>query len=99
MNHAMSPDPLLHRLAQLNWPSPVADHPDPAPGQLWRSSWNGVAGIVVILAPPIARSVEVAAASTDQTGDERTVLADTLVGMTAAVWTTITAKIKLFTLE
>jgi len=99
MNPAMSHDPLLHRLAQLNWPTPPADHPDPAPGQLWRSTWNGVASIVVTLAPPTGRNVAVAVASADQTGDEGTVVADTLLGMTVAVWTTITADIKFFTLE
>jgi hypothetical protein len=54
---------------------------------------------VVVVAPPTGRRVGVAAASADQTGDEGTVLAGTLLGMTAAVWTTVTADIKLFTLE
>lgn len=95
----MTTDPLLERLGGLRWPRPALDHPDPAPGQLWRASWNDTVCLVVVLAPTLGRTVLVAAAGDDEVGDELTVLASTVHDLSPAVWAGVTANIKTFTLE
>lgn len=92
-------DPLLQRLRQLQWPTPTSDHPDPEPGQLWRAAWSDVACLVVILAGPEGRTTRVAGATAEQVGDDATVIASTAHAMAPAVWASVSANIKNFTLE
>ncbi len=95
----MATDPLLRRLMGLTWPTPALDHPDPAPGQLWRAEWAGVACLVVIVEPHHGRTVSVVAAIADRVGDDTAVVAVTRHGLAPSVWTGVSAAIKMFTLE
>jgi plasmid maintenance system antidote protein VapI len=95
----MASDRLQRRLAELDWPTPALDQPELAPGQLWRASWHETAGLVVILGNPSGRTVNVAAASANATGDDKTLVASTGNSMTPTVWAGLTADIKTFTLE
>lgn len=95
----MPNDPLLQRLSDLSWPQPKMDRPQVEPGQLWRAAWQDVACLVVILEVPVGRQVSVAAASEAGSGDETAVVASTDAGLSSLLWGSVTASIKVFTLE
>lgn len=99
MGTPMSTDPLLDRLRRLTWPETAGDQPDPVPGQLWRAAWGGIVALVVTLEETRDRTVNVAASTVDEPGDERTVVAQTLSGFMPLVWASVSARIKAFTLE
>lgn len=95
----MATDPLLRRLNELSWPRVAFDQPKPAPGQLWRAEWEGTACLVVISGERAGRTIPVLAASSDDVGDERVIVAETENGMTLCIWTGVTRTIKTFTLD
>ena len=95
----MTTDPLLQRFNTLSWPYVAFDHPEPAPGQLWRAEWGGTACLVVVSGVPTGRIVPVVAATSDRIGDDRGIVARTENGMTPAVWGSVATSIKMFTLE
>jgi hypothetical protein len=99
MEPSMPTDPLLAALGRLRWPTPALDQPDPGPGQLWRAVWGEAACLVVTLASSPLRTTLVAAATAEQVGDDRTVIASTDRGMAPAVWAGVSGNIKTFTLE
>lgn len=95
----MTTDPLLQRLAGLAWPRPAMDRPAVGAGQLWRAAWRDNACLVVVLDAPVGRRVLVAAATSDEPGDDSVVLATTDAGLSPYVWGSVTGKIKVLTLE
>lgn len=95
----MPNDPLLQRLTMLAWPHPAMDRPQVEPGQLWRAAWQDMACLVVVLEARVGRQVFVAAASEERSGDEAAVLATTDAGLSPLVWGSVTASIKIFTLD
>lgn len=95
----MATDPLLERLAAQAWPKPLGDHPVPAPGQLWRAAWDGVVALVVVLAAPAGRTVRVATASPESTGDETAVEVETTNSMRLVVWSSVSSEIMMCTLD
>ena len=99
MDPTMTTDPLLARLRQLSWPTPPADHLTPEAGQLWRAAWLDAVCLVVILAAPSERTLEVAAASADEAGDDQSVTVETTSGLRPVVWAGVTGRVPVFTLD
>ena len=95
----MTTDPLLERLSGLPWPHPRCDQPELAVGQLWRGSWGPTTCLIVVLETPQDRYVLVAAASSEPFGDEHSLTVQTDVDLMPVAWGSVTASIKLFTLE
>src|SRR6185437_15787268 len=95
----MGDDPLLQRLAKLNWPRPAMDRPTPAAGQLWRATWGDAAGLVLLLGAAQARTVPVAFANNQGEGDEASVTVPTDQSFSPVVWGAIRSELKMFTLD
>lgn len=100
----MTDDPLLERLRQLPVTPHLFDTPAPAPGQIWRSFWEDedlpTACLVLIVAPPDGRRVEVMPVLSDsETGDDKTAALDLETGSNVCAWTQLLREIPLFTLE
>lgn len=95
----MTPDPLTRRLAQLSWPEPATDRPNPKPGQLWRAAWGKTAVVVVVVGAAEGRRVEVVATSGEPVGDDSTIAVDTEVGLRPTVWSRLRSQIGVFTLD